>query len=69
VACPEGKKVLGGGAFVAEPSGISSDEAVLSSSRSFPDGSRWAATTARLRTGVMVNGDLTVWAICANVTP
>ena len=67
--CPDGKRVLGGGAFVGDQQSSSSSLAVLSSSRPSDDGERWFATTTRLRTDVTVNGALTGWAICADVTP
>jgi hypothetical protein len=67
VACPTGKKVLGGGAFISDQTGATSDVAALVSTRPLSDGDAWAATTARL-TDDPVNGRLTVWAICATVS-
>jgi hypothetical protein len=66
VQCPTGKKVLGGGAFIGDQTGGVSGEAALTSSRPLAD-TGWAATTARLSSDV-VNGALSVYAICANVS-
>jgi hypothetical protein len=68
-ACPDGTKVLGGGAFVEDEQGGISDEAVLSSSRPLLDGDAWGATNAKLDRDTPVSGSMTVWAICADVTP
>jgi collagen triple helix repeat protein len=68
VNCPAGKKVLGGGAFVADENSGATSDAALTSSRPSSDNAGWAATTARLRTDVIVFGSITVWAICADAT-
>jgi hypothetical protein len=66
VECPDGTKVLGGGAAIA---GSASEESVLSSSRPLDDGDGWGASTELLEPGTLVTGTVTVWAICADVTP